>query len=105
MTHVLDQVVDQMTSFVYFLGVDGLDLVQREGCGTKNLQCGDQLAVRLIFSSIDNENNQSLQLLQIHLNILDRLRRNMPDFIIGYTFPIGSKALINNPFKDVIKLV
>ena len=38
MAHVLDQVVDKMTSFVYFLGVDGLDLVQREGCGTKNLQ-------------------------------------------------------------------
>ena len=29
------------------LGVDGVDLVQREGCGVRNLRCDDQTSVHL----------------------------------------------------------
>lgn len=49
---------------VDLLDVDGVDLVQNEGCGTTNFICQDQTS--------------------IHLALLEKLRLEMPDKIIGY---------------------
>ncbi len=82
-TQVVDLAVEYMVEAVRVLGVDGLNLVQKAGCGTRNLKCGD--------------------LSSIHLYFLERLRTALPDDKrISYTFPSGNFG-INFPFSDVIK--
>ena len=81
-THVADTITDIMIDSVLELGVDGIDLVQNEGCGSSNLACQDQSS--------------------IHLYMIERLRRELPEKIISYTFPTGNYEL-NFPFIDVVK--
>ena len=44
--------------FISTLGADGVDLMQGEGCGIRNLRCNDQTS--------------------IHLNLLEMIRKKLP---------------------------
>ena len=63
------------------LNLDGVDLVQKEGCGN-TFVCGD--------------------LTSIQLNLLKQLRQNMPNKIISYTFPVDGNN-IDFPYRDVVQ--
>ena len=63
------------------LNLDGVDLVQKEGCGS-TFVCGD--------------------LTSIQLNLLKQLRQNMPNKIISYTFPVDGNY-IDFPYRDIVQ--
>ena len=63
------------------LNLDGVDLVQKEGCGS-TFVCGD--------------------LTSIQLNLLKQLRQNMPNKIISYTFPVDGNN-IDFPYRDIVQ--
>ena len=46
-THVAEGIIQSIVGNAKALGVDGVDLVQREGCGVRNLRCNDQTSVHL----------------------------------------------------------
>ena len=82
-TNVADRMVEVVVDAVQALGVDGIDLVQKEGCGSRNLRCMDSTAV--------------------HLYLVEELRRLLPtNTTMGYTFPSGHFRL-NYPFLNVVK--
>ena len=64
------------------LNLDGVDLVQKEGCSS-SLACSD--------------------LTSIQLNLLKQLRQNMPNKIISYTFPGDGDNFIDFPYRDVVQ--
>ena len=66
------------------LGVDGVDLVQIEGCGRKNLNCDDQTS--------------------IHLHVIARLREELPKgMLLSYTFPVSDFGTsLDFPYLDVV---
>jgi len=81
-TDIADRIVEHILNAVDILGVDGVDLVQKSGCGTRNFRCDDATSKQLY--------------------ILETLKREMPDKIISYTFPSGRYG-INYPFLDILK--
>lgn len=93
-THVADRIIDGIVERALALGVDGVDLVQSEGCGRRNLRCDDQSS--------------------IHLRILEGLRRKLPKGkLLSYSFPVSpynplfdagdDVAALDFPFVDVVK--
>merc|ERR1712223_1084803 len=81
-TDIADRIVEHILNVVDILGVDGVDLVQKNGCGTRNFRCDDATSKQLY--------------------ILETLKREMPDKIISYTFPSGRYG-INYPFLDILR--
>ena len=69
-----------MAEKVSELGLDGVDLTQKEGYGTDNMNANDETSVQLY--------------------LIHRLRELMPDKLISYTFP-GDTTSVNFPFRDV----
>ena len=57
-TNVKIQILQKSYFFFSSLGADGIDLMQGEGCGIRNLRCNDQTS--------------------IHLNLLERIRKKLP---------------------------
>lgn len=93
-TTVAARIVDLIVRSAKLLGVDGVDLVQAQGCGRRNLRCDDQTA--------------------IHLRILEGLRRKLPEGkLLSYSFPVSPSyhlydddddvAVLDFPFVDVVK--
>ena len=80
-----DRLVYGILERVRALGVDGVDLVQTEGCGKKNFHCDDQTS--------------------IHLYVLDRLRAKLPPGkLLSYTFPVSDfGSSLDFPYADVVK--
>ena len=70
---VADRIVDLMVDSTKRLNVDGVDLVQNDGCGDNNFRCNDQTSIQLY--------------------VVEKLRRKLPDKIISYTFPAGQVCL------------
>ena len=85
MTHVVQRLADGIVARALALGVDGVDLVQKEGCGVYNLRCDD--------------------LTSIHLTLLEKIRQSLPlGKTLSYTFPINSGSRhLDFPFVDVVK--
>ena len=52
------QIIQILNFFISTLGADGVDLMQGEGCGIRNLRCNDQTS--------------------IHLNLLEMIRKKLP---------------------------
>ena len=79
-----ERLVLGISARVRALGVDGVDLVQIEGCGRRNLNCDDQSS--------------------IHLYVLARLREELPKgMLLSYTFPVSDfGSLLDFPYVDVV---
>ena len=78
-----DRMINHIAEVATVLGVDGVDLVQTEGCGQNNFQCGDATAT--------------------HLYVIEGLRERLGRHVhLSYTFPSGRHG-INFPFKNVVK--
>ena len=78
-------IVNSIVRSVLTLGVDGVDLVQKEGCGIRNLRCDDQTS--------------------IHLHLLEGIRKKLPkDKVLSYSFPVSVVAeSLDFPYVDVVK--
>ena len=79
-----ERLVLGISARVRALGVDGVDLVQIEGCGRKNLNCDDQTS--------------------IHLYVIARLREELPKgMLLSYTFPVSDFGTsLDFPYLDVV---
>ena len=79
-----ERLVLGISARVRALGVDGVDLVQIEGCGRRNLNCDDQSS--------------------IHLYVLARLREELPKgMLLSYTFPVSDfDSPLDFPYVDVV---
>ena len=84
-SHVAERMVESIVRGVIALGVDGVDLVQKEGCGTRNFRCDDQTS--------------------IHLHLLEGIRKKLPQGkVLSYSFPVSVFAdTLDYPYIDVVK--
>ena len=69
-----------MVTAVNTLGVDGIDLAQKQGYGTINMNANDESSIQLYMASL--------------------LRSRLPNHLISYTFP-GYE--VDFPFRDVLQ--
>ena len=75
------------------LGVDGVDLVQREGCGVRNLRCDDQTSVHLHLI----EGCFFFQ--QFYIYLQPQCAGNDTTFKISSTLSLPNKLFMDSAFR------
>ncbi len=85
MTGMADRIVERIARDVEILGVSGVDFMQVNGCGQRNMRCGDATSIQLY--------------------VLEQLRAKLgPVKLISYAFPAANHGSgLDFPFVDVVK--
>lgn len=101
-TAAADAVVDIIVGSVERMGVDGLDLVQRDGCGSNNLVRLKKLKYYNLSLAMTLQFQDCQDQVGIQLYLIERLREVLPTKLLRYTFPTGHHD-INYPFLAIVK--